>query len=69
MRSPLIPGLLWLMLISPSLMNHLSGEAGSDMQLNLRKRIQPYGASETWTEANFEQNLAPTKTAILIQTS
>ena len=36
------------------------------MRLILRKRIQPYGASETWTEANFEQNLAPTKTAIVI---
>jgi nicotinamidase-related amidase len=66
MRSPLIPGLLLLMLISPGQVDHLSGEAGSDMRLMLRKRIQPYGASESWTEANFEQNLAPTKTAILI---
>jgi nicotinamidase-related amidase len=66
MRPPLIPGLLLLVLTSHGLMDHLSGEAGSDMRLNLHKRIQPYGASETWTEANFEQNLAPTKTAILI---
>ena len=66
MRSPLIPGLLLLMLISPGLMDHLSGEAGSDMRLILRKRIQPYGASEAWTEANVEQNLAPAKTATLI---
>ncbi len=66
MRPPLIPGLLLLMLVSLGPMDHLSGEAGSDMRLILRKQIQPYGASATWTEANFEQNLAPSKTAILI---
>jgi nicotinamidase-related amidase len=36
------------------------------MHLTLRKRIQPYRASDTWTEANFEQSLAPAKTAIVI---
>jgi len=36
------------------------------MHLILRKRIQPYRASDTWTEANFEQNLAPARTAIVI---
>jgi len=36
------------------------------MRLNLRKRIQPYGAGETWTEASFEQSFAPAKTAIVI---
>jgi nicotinamidase-related amidase len=36
------------------------------MQLTLRTRIQPYGASDTWMEANFEQSLGPAKTAIVI---
>ena len=31
------------------------------MRLILRKQIQPYGASDTWTEASFAQNLAPRK--------
>jgi nicotinamidase-related amidase len=66
MRSPLIPGLLFFMLISPGLTDHLSGDAGSDMRLILRKQIQPYGASDAWTEANFEQRFAPAKTAIVI---
>ena len=39
---------------------------GSDMHLVLRKRIQPYRASDTWLEARFEQRFAPAKTAILI---
>jgi nicotinamidase-related amidase len=36
------------------------------MHLILRKRIQPYGASDTWSEARFEQSLAPGRTAIII---
>lgn len=36
------------------------------MRLPLRKRIQPYGASDIWTEASFVQDLAPAKTAIVI---
>ena len=36
------------------------------MRLTLRKRIQPYGASDTWIEATFQQNLVVTKTAIVI---
>ena len=36
------------------------------MHVVLRKRIQPYGASDTWTEANFEQVLAQARTAIVI---
>lgn len=36
------------------------------MRLILRKRIQPYGASETWAEAEFEQNFALGKTAIVV---
>jgi nicotinamidase-related amidase len=36
------------------------------MRLTLRKQIQPYGASDTWMEASFTQNLAPAKTAIVI---
>jgi nicotinamidase-related amidase len=36
------------------------------MHLVLRKQIQPYGSSDTWIEANFEQNLSPVKTAIVI---
>jgi nicotinamidase-related amidase len=36
------------------------------MRLILRKRIQPYGASNAWTEANFEQSLVPPATAIVI---
>jgi nicotinamidase-related amidase len=66
MRSSLILGLLSLMLASPDATDTLSGATGSEMRLILRKRIQPYASNETWTEANFEQNLAPTKTAILI---
>src|ERR1700741_3553415 len=66
MRSPLIPGLLFFMLLSPGPTDHLSGDAGSDMRLILRKQIQPYRASDTWTEANFEQRFAPARTAIVI---
>jgi len=36
------------------------------MRLNLRTRIQPRGTGDSWTEATFEQNLAPAKTAIVI---
>ena len=36
------------------------------MHLTLRKRIQPYGAIDTWTEANFEQQFAPSRTAIIV---
>jgi nicotinamidase-related amidase len=66
MRSPLIPGLVFFVLISPGLTDHLSGDAGSDMRLTLRKQIRPYGASDMWTEAKFEQNFSPAKTAIVI---
>jgi nicotinamidase-related amidase len=66
MRAPLILGLLPLVLASPGLADTLSGGAGSVMHLILRTRIQPYRPSNTWTEANFEQSLAPAKTAIVI---
>jgi len=66
MRALLILGLLSCLLTPPSRSNPLSEGSGSDMHLILRKRIQPYGTSNTWTEANFEQSLAPSKTAIVI---
>ena len=36
------------------------------MRLTLRKRIQPYAASDAWTEATFVQKLVPAKAAIVI---
>ena len=66
MRLPLNRGLLLFLLVSPVPANPFPGGAGSDMNLILRKRIEPYGASETWTEATFEQSLVPAKTAIVI---
>ena len=66
MRSPLIPGFIFLMVIGANPADSISQTRGSDMRLLLRKQIQPYGASDTWTEANFEQNLAPAKAAIVI---
>ena len=36
------------------------------MRLILRTRTQPYGARDTWTEANFEQSFAAARTAIVI---
>lgn len=62
MRALTIFGLLFVVLASPG----SSAAPGSDMHLALRKRIQPYRASDTWLEARFEQNIAPAKTAILI---
>jgi nicotinamidase-related amidase len=66
MRAPLILGLLSFILASTGLVDPLSGGAGSDMNLILRTRIRPFKASDTWAVANFEQSLAPAKTAILI---
>lgn len=60
MRSSLILGLLAFMVLAPGL------AGGSDMQLMLRTRIQPPGASDTWTEATLKRNFAPAKTAIVI---
>jgi nicotinamidase-related amidase len=66
MRAFLIFGLLFLILAPAGLANLPSGRTGSDMRLILRKRIQPYGASDTSIEANFEQNLSPARSAIVI---
>lgn len=66
MRSPLISGLLLFLLLTAMPAGLLPAERNSDMRLMLRKRIQPYGASEMWTEAEFAQNFAPAKTAIVI---
>ena len=66
MRLLLIPGLLLLILAPAGRADLHSGGTGSDMHLILRKRIQPYGASDTWTEANFEQSLSLARTAIVI---
>lgn len=66
MRSFLILGSLLLFLLSPGLGDHLSAEAGPHMRLPLRKRIQPYGASDIWAEASFVQDLGPAKTAIVV---
>src|SRR5258708_14781039 len=66
MRSPLVPGLLFFMLIAANPADSISEAKGSDMRLTLRKRIQPYGASDAWVEASFAQNLAPAKPAIVI---
>lgn len=65
-RSTLIPGLLIFMLAAVIPADSLSEARGSEMRLTLQKRIQPYGASDTWIEATFVQNLAPRKTAIVI---
>ncbi len=66
MRSPLILSLLLFLFVSPGTTDHLPRTAGPHMRLPLRKRIQPYGASDIWTEASFVQDLAPAKTAIVI---
>ena len=66
MRTLLILGLLSSILAPAGSADPLAGGTGSDMHLILRKRIQPYGASDAWTEANFEQRLAPARTAIMI---
>ena len=66
MRSVLIPGLLSYMLMAAIPANSIAEEGGSGMRLILRKQIQPYGASDTWIEANFAQNIAPAKAAIVI---
>jgi nicotinamidase-related amidase len=66
MRVLLILGLLILILLPPGLSDLSSGGTGSDMHLVLRKRIQPYGGSDAWIEANFGQSLSPAKTAIVI---
>ena len=66
MRALLILGLLSLILAPARLANPRSGGTGSGMHLLLRKRIQPYGASDTWTEASFEQTLAVASTAIVV---
>jgi nicotinamidase-related amidase len=66
MRVLLIAGLLSLILAPARPTDLFSGGMGSDMHLILRKRIQPYGASDTWTEANFEQSLSFARTAIVI---
>jgi len=62
----LILGLLSFLPAAPSRSHPVSGGNDSDMHLILRRRIQPYGASGPWTEANFEQILAPARTAIVI---
>lgn len=62
MRALTILGLLFVVLASPG----SPAPPGSDMRLVLRKRIQPYRASEIWLEARLEQSFAPAKTAILI---
>lgn len=66
MRFPLIAGFLLLALLGSSLSDSLPQEKTSEMRLSLRKRIQPYGASDVSVEAAFEQALAPQKSAIVI---
>jgi nicotinamidase-related amidase len=61
-----ILGLLSYLLAAPGRADSVPGGDDSDMHLILRTRIQPYGASDTWTEAKFDQSLAPAKTAIVI---
>ena len=61
-----ILGLLSFLLAASGRADPVSGGNDSDMHLILRTRIQPYGASDTWIEARFEQSLAPAKTAIVI---
>jgi nicotinamidase-related amidase len=62
MRALTILGLLLVVLRSSG----SPAAPGTDMHLELRKRIQPYRASDAWLEARFEQSFAPAKTAILI---
>ena len=66
MRALLILSLLSLILAPAGPAHFRSGGTGSDMHLVLRKRIQPYGASDVWTEAIFEQTFVPARTAIVI---
>jgi nicotinamidase-related amidase len=66
MLALLILGFLSLTLAPAASAGISSGGSGSDMRLILRKQIQPYGASDTWAEASFEQLLAPARTAIVI---
>ena len=66
MRTVVILGLLSFLLAAPDPSNPVSGGDDSGMHLILRKRIQPFGASDTWTEANFEQSFAPARTAIVV---
>lgn len=66
MRAMVILGLLPFLLTVPGRAGSVPGANNSDMRLILRTRIQPYGAGNSWTEANFEQSLAPAKTAIVI---
>ena len=39
---------------------------GAPMNLELRTRVQPFRASDTWTEADFKQSFATTNSAIII---
>jgi nicotinamidase-related amidase len=66
MRAMVILGLVPFLLAPPGRAESVPGANNSDMHLILRTRIQPYGASNSWTEAHFEQSLAPGKTAIVI---
>jgi nicotinamidase-related amidase len=66
MRVRLILGCLFLILAPAALAYSPSGGPHSDMRLVLRKRIEPYEAVNSWTEANFEQSFVPAKTAIVI---
>lgn len=66
MRAMVIFGLLSFLIAAPFPSNLVSGGDISGMHLILRKQIQPYGASDTWTEANFEQVLVPARAAIVI---
>lgn len=66
MRLLLILDLLFLILVPASLASPPSGGSGTEMHLILRQRIQTHGASDTWSEARFEQTLAPVRTAIVI---
>jgi nicotinamidase-related amidase len=66
MRSPLIPGLLFFVLVAANPADSLSKAKDFSMHLTLRKQIQPYGVSDIWIEASFTQNLAPAKAAIVI---
>jgi len=66
MRSFLIPGLFLFVLVAADPWSTPSQTKASDMRFTLRKRIQPYGASDTLIEATFQQNLVLKKTAIVI---
>lgn len=65
-RLPTLVCFLSLALTVPGPANSLPGHTGYSMHLNLRKRIQPYRASDTWMEAQFEQSFPLSKTAIVI---